>query len=62
MNDSIGYAASRTVVRYLVTGVAATLTTVAAVGSWMTLAVASAGGGWTAETGSAARRRRGRVG
>ncbi|HZR35591.1 MAG TPA: hypothetical protein VFA75_09465 [Nevskia sp.] len=57
MNDSIGVAATRTVVRVLATGVAATLTTVAAVGSWMGLAMAGASGGW-AESG--ARRRRGR--
>ena len=57
MNDSIGIAASRTVVRYLVTGVAATLTTVAAVGSWVGLAMAGAGGGWIE---SGVRQRRGR--
>ncbi len=57
MNDSIGIAATRTVVRYLVTGVAATITTVAAVGSWMGLAMAGASGGWSE---SGARQRRGR--
>ncbi len=57
MNDSIGIAATRTVVRYLVTGVAATITTVAAVGSWVGLAMAGASGGWSE---SGARQRRGR--
>jgi hypothetical protein len=57
MNDSISLAATRTVVRYLVTGVAATITTVAAVGSWVGLAMAGAGGGWA---DSGARQRRGR--
>jgi hypothetical protein len=57
MNESIGISATRTVVRYLVTGVAATITTVAAVGSWVGLAMAS--GGWTE---SHARQRRGRMG
>ncbi len=56
MNDSIGITATRTAVRYLFTGIAATVTTVAAVGSWMSLAVAGAGGGWAA---SGARQRRG---
>lgn len=56
-NDSIGVTATRTVVRYLVTGVAATITTVAAVGSWVGLAMAGASGGWT---DSGARQRRGR--
>jgi hypothetical protein len=58
MNESIGIAATRTVVRYFVTGVAATITTVAAVSSWMGLAMAGAGGGWTE---SGARQRRGRT-
>jgi hypothetical protein len=59
MNDSIGIAASRAVVRYLVTGVAATITTVAALGSWMTLAVAGVGS--PGLPASSARQRRGRT-
>jgi len=59
MSASTGSGASRTVVRYLFTGVAATICTVAAMGSWVSLAVGSLGS--AALPVSAARQRRGRI-
>jgi len=59
MRDTTGGGAPRAVVRYLFTGVAATICTVAAMGSWVSLAFSgmSAAG----LPSSAARQRRGRV-
>ena len=56
MNHSTG--TPHAVVRYLFTGVAATLCTVAAMGSWVSLALASVGSAGMPP--SAARQRRGR--
>ena len=60
MSTSTGNGASRAVVRYLFTGVAATICTVAAMGSWVSLAVGSIG--LASLPHSSARRRRGRIG
>jgi hypothetical protein len=56
MQQSAANTASRTVVRYLLTGVAATICTVAAMGSWVSLAFAGPG-----VPMSSARQRRGRA-
>ena len=58
MNNPSG-SAQRVVARYLFTGVEATICTVAAMGSWVSLAFA--GMGAAGLTASAARQRRGRV-
>ena len=55
MHQSAANTASRAVMRYLLTGVAATICTVAAMGSWVSLAFAS-----PAVPASTARQRRGR--
>ena len=60
MSNTTGGGAPRAVVRYLFTGVAATICTVAAIGSWVPLAVASVS--VTGLPSSAVRQRRGRVG
>ena len=60
MSTSTGNGASRAALRYLFTGVAATICTVAAMGSWVSLAIGSVGS--AALPVSAARQRRGRVG